>query len=169
LTYLDWAFSEEGDIAMNWGKEGDTFEMKDGWPTVADKVVNDEDGLGFATSIQKYTRKNGPLCMDYYNRLILGKFTKTEEGLKALEIWRSSRNGTIPASLPPITHTLEESDRVAALSSEINTYVAESRTQFVMGSKPLSEFDDYIKTLESMGLDELVKLKQAALDRYNAR
>jgi putative aldouronate transport system substrate-binding protein len=169
LTYLDWAFSEEGDKVMNWGVEGDTYVMKDGWPSLTEKVTKDEDGLGLATAIQKHTRKNGPLCMDYYNRLILGEFSRTEEGLKALDIWNSDRNGTVPASLPPITHTLAESERVAALTSEINTYVSESRTQFVMGSRPLSEFNDYIKTLESMGLSELMELKKAALDRYNAR
>lgn len=171
LTYLDWAFSEEGDKVMNWGVENDTYVMKDGWPSLTEKVVNDEDGLGLATAILKYTRKNGPLCMDYYNRLILGKFTKTEEGLKALGIWMSERNGTVPAGLPPITHTLDESDRVAALSNEISTYVSEARTQFVMGSRPLteSEFNNYIKTLESMGLSEFIKLKQAAYDRYKAR
>lgn len=169
LTFLDWAFSDEGDLAMNWGKEGDTFVWENGWPSLTDQVISDPDELGIANAIQKYTRKNGPLCMDYYNRLILGKFSGTEEGLKALATWRSDRNGTTPASFPLVTATDEEGIRLSALKSEINTYVSECYVKFIMGEMPLSDFEKYVETVQSMGLEEYTRLTQASLDRYYAR
>lgn len=170
LTYLDWAFTEEGDLAMNWGEEDDTFEWDENhWPKLTDKVINDPDELGVATAITKYTRKNGPIGMDYYNRLVLGKSSGTEEGLKGLAVWNSERNGTRSASMPLTTATSEESARVSALSSEIGTYVSESYAKFVMGELPLSDFDKYVATVESMGLEEYTTLTQAALDRYYNR
>ncbi len=170
LTYLDWAFTEEGDLAMNWGAEGDTFEWsEDGWPVLTDKVINDPDELGVATAITKYTRKNGPLGMDYYNRLILGESSGTEEGLKGLAVWNSERNGTRSATIPLTTATSEESARLSALSNEINTYVSESYVKFVMGEMSLEDFDSYVSTVESLGLAEYTELTQAGLDRYYNR
>ncbi|MGI5855219.1 MAG: hypothetical protein ACOX64_02045 [Candidatus Merdivicinus sp.] len=107
--------------------------------------------------------------MDYYNRLVLGKSSGTEEGLKGLAVWNSERNGTRSASMPLTTATSEESARVSALSSEIGTYVSESYAKFVMGELPLSDFDKYVATVESMGLEEYTTLTQAALDRYYNR
>ena len=49
------------------------------------------------------------------------------------------------------------------------TYVSESYAKFVMGELPLSDFDKYVATVESMGLEEYTTLTQAALDRYYNR
>ncbi len=169
LTFLDWSFTKEGDLAMNWGVENDTFVWKDGWPSLTEKVTKDADKLGTATAIQKYINKNGPVCMDYYNRLVLGKSSGTEEGLLGLARWNAKENGTQSASFPLVTATKDEGIRLTALKTEINTYVSECYVKFIMGEMPISEFDNYVKTVKSMGLDEYTKLTQASLDRYYSR
>jgi putative aldouronate transport system substrate-binding protein len=40
---------------------------------------------------------------------------------------------------------------------------------FITGSVPLSEYDSFCDNIRSMGIDELIDIYQAALDRYNAR
>lgn len=169
LHYLDWSFTKEGDLAMNWGAENDTFVWEGGWPALTEKITKDSDSLGTATAIQKYTNKNGPICMDYYNRLVLGKSSGTEEGLLGLARWNSDINGTKPASFPLVTATAEEGIRLSALKTEINTFVSESYVKFVMGETPLSDFEKYVSTVKSMGLDEYTKLIQDSLDRYYSR
>lgn len=37
------------------------------------------------------------------------------------------------------------------------------------GSVPLSEYDSFCDTIESMGIDDLTEIYQNCLDRYNAR
>ena len=38
-----------------------------------------------------------------------------------------------------------------------------------MGVESLEKFDSYIETLESLGVERAIELKQNQLDRYNAR
>lgn len=53
--------------------------------------------------------------------------------------------------------------------NDVKTYRDEMMAKFIMGAEPLSNFDKFVSTLKSMGIDEAVKAKQAALDRYNKR
>jgi len=64
---------------------------------------------------------------------------------------------------------LEESDQIefADLKTQISTYVAESIVRFATGDMDLSEWDNYIKTLEDMGLDRFIELIQNGYDFYN--
>jgi putative aldouronate transport system substrate-binding protein len=50
----------------------------------------------------------------------------------------------------------------------VNTFYDEKVTKYIMGAESLDTFNDFIKTLKSMGIDEAVKIQQAALDRYNS-
>ena len=36
---------------------------------------------------------------------------------------------------------------------------------FITGNKPLSEWDNYVKTLKDMGIEDVVAVKQAWYDR----
>ena len=38
-----------------------------------------------------------------------------------------------------------------------------------MGQMSLDDYDSYRDTIKSMGIDRVIELKQAALDRYNSR
>ena len=169
LTYLDWAWSEEGDRAMNWGKEGTTFTMENGWPALTELVTKDADGLSAANAITKYIRKEGPLAMDYYNRLVLGKSSKGP-GLDALAVWNSDENGTQSASFPLVTQTADEATEVSSISTNIDTYVSESFVSFVDGTLSLDkDWDSYVSHINDMDLAKLTELRQAALDRYYKR
>jgi putative aldouronate transport system substrate-binding protein len=155
---------------MNWGEKDNTYTTdSNGWPVLTTKLTSDSDGLSVATAITKYTRKNGPVPSDYYNRLILGTVSKGP-GLKALETWRSAANGSIPSNFPLVTQTSAESAEVSSLTTNIETYANECYIKFIDGSMSLdSDWDTYVKTIEGMDLAKLTSLKQAALDRYNKR
>ena len=40
---------------------------------------------------------------------------------------------------------------------------------FIMGTKPIDDFDEYIAQLHSMGLDEVLDIYNKAVDRYDKR
>lgn len=53
--------------------------------------------------------------------------------------------------------------------TEINAYVTEMNAAFITGQKDISaEWDNYIATLYKIGLQEILNVYQAALERYNA-
>ena len=71
--------------------------------------------------------------------------------------------------LPPIALTDEESSKITSTLTSIKTYKEEMAYSFIMGTKPLSEFDEYISQLHSMGLDEILSIYNDAVARYDKR
>ena len=55
------------------------------------------------------------------------------------------------------------------MMSDIPTYYEQAVPEFIMGNRPLSEFDAYVDTLNSMGLDRCIEIYQTAYDRFMGR
>jgi ABC-type glycerol-3-phosphate transport system substrate-binding protein len=58
-----------------------------------------------------------------------------------------------------------EVERIAAITPDLNTYSNELTASLIMGEKSLSNWDSYITDLKRLGLDELVSIYQARMDR----
>jgi ABC-type glycerol-3-phosphate transport system substrate-binding protein len=61
--------------------------------------------------------------------------------------------------------TEQEVDRLAELLPDLETYHSELSTGLVMGEKSLSNWNTYIADLKRLGLDEVIAIHQARLDR----
>ncbi|MCI8442790.1 MAG: hypothetical protein HFG27_09700 [Provencibacterium sp.] len=168
LRFLDYAWSVEGNTVLNWGVEGDSYEMKDGWPVFTDRIAHNPDGLSPTSAFEKIRKQNGPFPMDHQTRLISKGSYTTPESLRALTTWETT-NGTEPGGLPPVTILPEESTQYASLYSEISTYVDEMKVKFIMGAASLDEFDVFHENLKNMGMEEVLKIQQSALERYYNR
>lgn len=166
--WLDYFWSEEGDMLINWGVEGESYQYVNGYPTFTDKIKNDPNGLSPTNAFAFWRIQNGPFCMDHQTRLMSKGSYTTPESINALTVWETT-NGLYPAVLPPITLLEEESAVYADKYNEINTYANEMRLKFIMGEVSLDEFDAYVANIYSMGLEQVLEIEQAALDRYNAR
>jgi putative aldouronate transport system substrate-binding protein len=168
---MDYGFSERGCQAYNWGPDGIVHELKDGWPIFSDFANNNPDGLSSGDVLSIYTTqggRGGNLVIDHWTRLLpKGNYT-TPETIKALNTWETE-NGLYSASLPTTSLLPEETSSYANMFNEIDTYVAEMYTKFIMGETPLTDFDSYISNLKKMGMDDVIRMRQGALDRYNKR
>jgi putative aldouronate transport system substrate-binding protein len=71
--------------------------------------------------------------------------------------------------LPPITPTPEESQEIARIMTDITTYANEMMVRFILGTEPLSGFDNYINTVRRMGIDRAIAIYDTAVTRYNNR
>jgi hypothetical protein len=58
-----------------------------------------------------------------------------------------------------------ELDRAAALTPDLNTYSTELLASLIMGEKSLNNWSTYMADLKRLGLDELITINQARLDR----
>ncbi len=67
--------------------------------------------------------------------------------------------------LPSLTYTSEEAEEQAEAIVNISSYVSQSMAQFITGARPLSDWDNYLKDLENMGLSVWVENAQAAFER----
>ena len=64
--------------------------------------------------------------------------------------------------------TQEEQERISILGTDIGKYMEESRAKFATGELSFDKWDDYVKTLEDMDIDEYIKIHQDAYDRFMA-
>ncbi len=71
--------------------------------------------------------------------------------------------------MPPVSPSSEEASKLASLKNQIDTYVGEMLIKFIVGQEPLEKFDDYISRLKQMNIDEVLKIYQNALERFNKR
>ena len=63
----------------------------------------------------------------------------------------------------------EQSKKYEDLKTLITTYVNQNATLFILGDRPMSEWDAYVAEFKKMGVDEYVKLAQDAYDAMNKK
>lgn len=163
---MDYAYGEEGHMYFNFGIEGESYTMVDGYPTYTDTILNNPDGLPVSQAMSAYIRGNynGPFVQDVR---YLEQYYTLEEQKETPVVWGDS-NGKAHL-IPPITPTSEESKEFSTIMNEINTYRDEMTLKFMFGTESLDNFDTYVKNMENMGLKRALEIQNAALDRYNAR
>lgn len=66
--------------------------------------------------------------------------------------------------------TPEESTEAAGILSDLTTYLEENLIKFLIGDLDMDkDWDTFRDTVESMGLEDVVAIYQAAYDRYLTR
>lgn len=85
------------------------------------------------------------------------------------DIWNSEHYDD--AWLIPSTASLttEESEEVASKCTDIATYAAEKMATFITGETSFDEWDSFVQNLKNMGLQDIIDVYQASVDRYNER
>lgn len=164
--FLDYSYGEKGHMLFNFGVEGESYNMIDGYPTYADEVLRNPAGWPVAQSLSAYIRGNynGPFVQD---KRYLEQYYLIDEQKEAYKIWM--RTEAEKYKVPPITPTEEESREYATIMNEINTYRDEMTLKFIFRQESLDSFDNYVNTMKGMGLERALEIQNAALDRYNAR
>ena len=69
--------------------------------------------------------------------------------------------------LPILYYSSEDSTKLANIINTISTYQDEQMIKFIMGTLPISEFDNYVREIKNMGIDDALEIYQTALDSYN--
>ncbi|WP_274362053.1 extracellular solute-binding protein [Paenibacillus thermotolerans] len=160
VEYLDYGYSEPGQILFNWGIEGDTFLVAGGKKTYTDKIMKATEYVP-GVEMTKYANPAWLTVTDPdYAKALLD-----DEGLKIREIWADV---DISKAFEPILYlTKAENEIVANTSTDIATFKNEMRDSFITGQKDIDqEWDKYVETLRSMGIDELQQVQQSAYDRF---
>lgn len=164
--FCDYFYGKAGHMYMNWGIENETYTLDaDGNPHFTELITNNPDGLSLDQALIQYSLAADDFffCMD--PQLWLARMSMPEQR-EMLPRWAT---GSLDRIMPPVLPTSEEAAEAAAIMGEVSTYVNEMFTKFVMGVESLEKFDSYIETLESLGVERAIELKQNQLDRYNAR
>lgn len=164
MKFLDYGYSEEGNMLYNYGIEGVSYEMVDGKPVYTELILNNPDGLTVSQAMGYYIGANhmgGGFVqqMDYYTQ-----YLQRPQQREAVVTWADT--DASEHLLPPFSMTAEESIECAAIDTEIWTLVDESVAGFITGALSLDEYDSFVEQVMDMDLERSIELKQAAVDRY---
>lgn len=165
--YIDYVYSEDGILLANYGVEGETFNYNtDGTPVLTDLVLNNPDySYGAAMNIFVCDRMTPvPFVIDEARV----RANYVEDQINAINVWNNSNDGLYNMPKVGVNLTVDESSAYNARYSDIETYMDENIVKFIVGDKPLDEFDAYVDTLIQMGVEDCVAIQQAAYDRYLA-
>lgn len=165
---LDYFFGEEGHMLKNFGVEGETYTMVDGYPTYTDEILHNPDGLSVVQAMAKHFIANYPFVGeddDRYNE----QYYQLQQQKDAVELFSKYSDNTLEVSIPPISLTTEESNEYSKIMNDITTYRDEMFIKFVMGAEPIDNFDKFVEQIKKFDIDRAIEIQQDAVDRYNAR
>jgi len=163
VKWLDFLYTQQGSDILNYGQEGVTFEYVDGQPVYTDMIMNPEDGRTPRDAIISMTYHDGMGLMDYRR---FWQVSNTER-LDAIDVWRS--NNDYSGNLPTISLTVEEADLKNSIYPDIYTLVSEKTVKYIVGSESMDTYDSFVEQIEAMNIDAVLKVQQAAYERYLAR
>ncbi|TQS71128.1 hypothetical protein DX933_15715 [Ornithinibacillus gellani] len=161
LRWIDYFYGDEGAKLMLMGIEGETFEeTEDGEVQYMGYILNSEESL--TDELNKFTIWGGGFPLMFMEKYFKGAET-TEQELDAAE---KLLPNTIEQPLPLLPYTEEESKRLSSIGDDIEKYVLEMQDKFIAGQESFDKWDNYVKTIENMGLEEYMEIQQAAYERY---
>jgi putative aldouronate transport system substrate-binding protein len=163
---LDYGYSEEGHNYFNFGTEGVSYKMENGYPKYTDLLMKNPDKLAPAQALSLYVRGNynGPFVQD---KRYIEQYLALQTQRDAVTTW--SKTDVDKHKLPPITATPEESTELAKIMTDLNTLVDEMTLKIILGTEPVDSFDKYQEKFKSVKLSRALEIKKASLDRFNKR
>ncbi|WMJ86123.1 extracellular solute-binding protein [Anaerocolumna sp. MB42-C2] len=158
VQLFDYFYSEEGSRLMNFGIEGETYNMDNGKPAYTDAIAHDPEGRSILSMLNIYGHREWAYQQDigYEDSLLNPEYVK----------YRNEMEQYIRPTIPALSFTEEERDVINSTYPEIQTYKDEMINKFIMGKESLDNFDSFVSKLENMKIDAVLAAEQAAYDRY---
>lgn len=166
VKFLDWMYGEEGTLTTNYGIKGEHYNIVDGEPVIAEEIINKyadvkdpfrtmQNALGIGFQAFTLNVDERPMALLSSDELVewSTKF-KVENGYMF--------------DVPPPPLNDEEINRVKTLLSKIDTLVNQEVDKFIIGTKPLSEFDSFAQKLKDSGALEIEDIYNEANKRFLA-
>ena len=162
IQWIDYWYSYDGYILANYGIEGESFEFDDnGEPQFIPDVVNKYESTNLAMCSMTTQDVSGIFCD------LRLDFTYEERENSCFDAWMTNKNSqsTIGSRCQLDT---DEANEFSAIYGDIQTYVSTSAMQFVNGDLDVNDdavWDDFVSTIEGMGIEDATAIIQGAYDR----
>ena len=165
MQFIDWLwYSDAGQLFAKWGIQGTTYtgsvddgsfklEPTVGWAGLnpdAPKKLNADFGF-----------QNGVFAYGGSTKLLNSQFPPEE--LKFQETMNARKTLPLP---PPAPLTPEEREQVTLWETALTDFVNQQTAKFILGQRPLSEWDAYLAELKTKNMDQYMDVVNKAYERY---
>jgi len=155
FEFIDSLYTDKAYELLSWGKEGETYEVRDG---VRKFILEGDD-----TPQRKYGFFTHGTCQ--WVDPAANEESYSAEQVKAFrELEKYIEDHSNPDTW--ITFTDEEADKLANYTDDIEAYAQEGLSKFLLGQRPMSEWDSFIAGFEEMGVDEMLDVYRSAFARF---
>jgi len=166
LQFLDWLYySPESREMLRWGVEGETY-TKSG----DDITLNPEFSLDIfnfnteaPTDIQKDLGYSTFLAEATESRALKESYS-TDQAVEYIDAVLSTRTPMEPN--PPAPLSEADLEQASLLGTPLKDTVDTNTLRFILGERPMSEWDAFVAELESKGLQQYVDLYNGARERF---
>lgn len=171
---IDTMYSEEGAVLLTWGiedKDGaeipGTYRIDENGNKYNTDWANESEQFHDGLFPRKFRYAMSHISFPRYGGMDFTAATREEQYVESSRMWSESDPSlAYPAS---IVLSADEQKAAAAGVEDMSKYIAEMQYKFITGQEPLTNYDNYIDTLQKMGMDDLIAAYQGAYDRYIAR
>lgn len=163
--WLDYIYSEEGQLLANYGVEDLSFVYDaGGTPQFTELITNNPDGLSIDSALYVYALPNNLVGLMQSGRTDGANNALQQE---ALALW----NEPDASYLYPTRATMtdDENEEFSLLYADIETYISENVVKFIKGERSMSEWNAFAASFDEMNINRCVEIKQAVLERYISR
>jgi putative aldouronate transport system substrate-binding protein len=165
MQFVDWLwYSDEGQMLAKWGVEGQTYTGSVEDDTF--KLAPDVDWAGLNPSGTKqlnvdYGFFNGVFAYGGSTKFLNTQFTEEEKKFQEVMAQRQLR----PAE-PAHPLTPEEREQTTLWATALKDHVNQQSLRFILGQRPLSEWDAYVQELKGKNMDQLMEVHNKAYERF---
>lgn len=150
IKALDYLISPEGTELGFWGREGVEYKKTSPTDYAWNVGIEEREKLGLPMVL------NIVLGKPEYAESLDNPYTPAMQ-----KAWSAIENGTYSDYLEPVPYN----QKMREILTTMGTYVDENLTNFIIGKRPMSEFDAYIQEWQRRGGTELLKELNAEAKR----
>lgn len=162
--WADQFYTSEASIQNFWGAIGTSIQKNsDGTYTLMDPP---EGTSADAWYWEKSTRDFGPKYVSPSFEPSIKLDPATGDGLK-LEINKLGEP-YVTTPYPDVMYTTEENQELPTLTTDIGNFIKSTRAQWITKGNIDAEWDSYVKKLNDMGAEKLIKIYTDAYTRYTS-
>jgi putative aldouronate transport system substrate-binding protein len=171
MRLVDYLFTLEGSLAMRAGPELGVVSDKAGYEYVTvNGVKTFKTHFEGYPSFYDFRQKQSPVNGPFYNGQTIGDYLTYND---PQQVWLTNiimNSGIVDVAryaYPEVKFTPQEQEKIASYI-DMDSYADQMEAKFIMGETPLSEWDNYLATFKKLGVDDMIKIRQAAYDRWNS-
>ncbi|MDF2923654.1 MAG: hypothetical protein K0R57_2568 [Paenibacillaceae bacterium] len=159
IKYMDFWFSEQGRTLINYGVEGDTYDLVDGKPAFKKELLDTGNVLG------QLLKKGAQQEIGFHQNFDYEKQWTSKDVLGYIDEYSSKYIRKV--AVPELSYTSTEQERLKELEGQIDTYRVEVGQKWLLGAEAVeANYDNFVKQLKNLGIDEVLKIKNEAYIRY---
>lgn len=161
IKFLDFAFaSEKGRLLQTMGVANVHYTMVDGKPKYTDAILKPE-GKWWEN------QKRSGIDMEGFPRYLRPEMFESIEATFSAEITDSVDRieKYLISGIPYIMSTEKEAEVLRRKQADISTYLEEMMAKFITGTESIDNFDNFVKKLSQLGIEEVLEVKNAQYER----